>query len=77
MEINRGLLAPMLVKYLEKRENDWRVIDRVRRGIEFRELNLVGSWSGVPLTLGTRREATPPWSFMIRSGPAGWLEQRA
>jgi chemotaxis protein methyltransferase CheR len=47
LEINRGLPAPMLVKYFEKRENDWRVNDRVRRGIEFRELNLVRPWSGV------------------------------
>lgn len=47
MEINRGLPAPMLVKYFEKRENDWRINDRARRGIEFRELNLCRPWSGV------------------------------
>ncbi|HEV7403917.1 MAG TPA: protein-glutamate O-methyltransferase CheR [Chthoniobacteraceae bacterium] len=48
MEINRGLPAPMLVKYFEKRANDWRIVDRVRRGIEFRELNLCRPWSGIP-----------------------------
>jgi chemotaxis protein methyltransferase CheR len=48
LEVNRGLPAPMLIKYFERRGLDWQVRDDVRRGIDFRELNLAGPWSGVP-----------------------------
>lgn len=48
LEVNRGLPASMLVKYFEKRGNDWRIADRVRRGVEFREINLARDWASVP-----------------------------
>ena len=44
LEINRGLPAAMLVKYFEKQDQQWRLADRIRRGIEFRELNLSRPW---------------------------------
>ena len=48
MEVNRGLPATMLVKHFEKTGNDWRISDRIRRGTEFRELNLARDWPGLP-----------------------------
>ncbi len=48
MEVNRGLPAAMLVKYFEKIGDQWRISDRVRRGIEFREMNLARDCSSVP-----------------------------
>ncbi len=48
LEVNRGLPAPMLVKFFEKRDDQWRIVARIRRGIEFRELNLVRPWPGIP-----------------------------
>ena len=48
LEVNRGLPASMLVKYFEKRGDEWRIIDRIRRGIEFREMNLARPWTGLP-----------------------------
>jgi chemotaxis protein methyltransferase CheR len=48
LEVNRGLPAPMLIKYFEKRGLEWQVREDLRRGIEFRDLNLAGTWTGVP-----------------------------
>ena len=44
LEINRGLPAAMLVRYFEKKNEHWRIVDRARRGMEFRELNLARPW---------------------------------
>jgi chemotaxis protein methyltransferase CheR len=48
LEVNRGLPATMLVKYFEKNGTDWRVRDRIRRSVEFRELNLARDWPDMP-----------------------------
>lgn len=40
IEVNRGLPAPMLVKYFRKDGLDWRLRDDVRGAVEFREVNL-------------------------------------
>jgi chemotaxis protein methyltransferase CheR len=48
LEVNRGLPAPMLVKYFQKKGQEWRIADRARSGVEFRELNLARTWSNVP-----------------------------
>lgn len=47
LEVNRGLPAPLLIKYFEKRGLEWQLREEIRRGIDFRELNLAGTWSGV------------------------------
>jgi chemotaxis protein methyltransferase CheR len=48
MEVNRGLPARLLVKYFDKQGADWILKERIRRQVEFRELNLIGPWSGLP-----------------------------
>ncbi|MFN8545612.1 MAG: protein-glutamate O-methyltransferase CheR [Candidatus Binatia bacterium] len=44
LEVNRGLPAPMLVKYFERKGLEWQLKDDVRRLVTFRELNLAESW---------------------------------
>jgi chemotaxis protein methyltransferase CheR len=44
LEVNRGLPAPLLIKYFTKDGLDWRVKDDLRRMVEFRELNLLESY---------------------------------
>ncbi len=41
LEVNRGLPAPLLVKYFKKNGLEWKVRDDIREMIEFRELNLI------------------------------------
>ncbi|MCB9830906.1 MAG: protein-glutamate O-methyltransferase CheR [Planctomycetes bacterium] len=48
LEVNRGLPAPLLVKYFDRDGLHWRIKDSLRRMVEFRELNLVGSWPMLP-----------------------------
>lgn len=44
LEINRGLPAPMLVKYFAKDGTGWRIKDEIRSMVTFRQLNLVENW---------------------------------
>jgi chemotaxis protein methyltransferase CheR len=48
IEVNRGLPASLLVKYFEKKGMEWVIRPEVQRFCEFRELNLIESWSGLP-----------------------------
>jgi chemotaxis protein methyltransferase CheR len=48
IEVNRGLPAPMLVKWFRKDGLDWRLRDDARNAVEFRELNLTAPWPTVP-----------------------------
>jgi chemotaxis protein methyltransferase CheR len=48
IEVNRGLPAPLMVKYLRQRGATWELVEDVRRAIEFRELNLVRPWPALP-----------------------------
>lgn len=41
LEVNRGLPAPMLVKYFEREGADWRIKAGVRSLVSFQELNLL------------------------------------
>jgi chemotaxis protein methyltransferase CheR len=42
LEVNRGLPAPLLVKYFRRTGLDWRLTDDVRAMVRFRRHNLVG-----------------------------------
>lgn len=48
IEINRGLPAPMIVKWFQRAGADWQVKDELRRMIEFRQLNLAKPWPVMP-----------------------------
>lgn len=48
IEINRGLPAPMLVKYFTRKADRWEFREDLRKRIQFRELNLVKDWAFMP-----------------------------
>lgn len=48
IEVNRGLPAPMLVRYFTQVTQGWQIRDDLRNMIEFRELNLASSWPSMP-----------------------------
>ena len=48
LEINRGLPAPMLVKYFTRDGSDFEIKKELRDMIDFREMNLTKSWSSMP-----------------------------
>ena len=43
-EVNRGLPAPMLVKYFQGEAGSWRFKEPLRSKVKFQQLNLVGPW---------------------------------
>ncbi len=47
-EINRGLPAPMLVKYFEKSGANWKLKPELRNMIHFKNVNLIGAWPSMP-----------------------------
>jgi chemotaxis protein methyltransferase CheR len=44
VEINRGLSAPMLVKYFAREGLEWELAAHIRRRVVFAELNLISDW---------------------------------
>lgn len=48
LEVNRGLPAPMLIKYFERVGIEWSIKDSVRKLVQFEELNLIRPWKGLP-----------------------------
>jgi chemotaxis protein methyltransferase CheR len=48
LEVNRGLPAPMLIKYFEKIGLEWRLKEDIRRMVDFRHLNLIETWPTLP-----------------------------
>ncbi len=48
LEVNRGLPAPLLVRYFTRDGSSWQISDEIRQMIEFRALNLVQRWSTLP-----------------------------
>jgi chemotaxis protein methyltransferase CheR len=47
-EVNRGLPASLLVKYFTRQNGEWEVAPKLRRQVEFRELNLIQDWPTMP-----------------------------
>jgi chemotaxis protein methyltransferase CheR len=47
LEVNRGLPAPLLVKYFQRCGTEWQIKEEVRRLVEFRQLNLLDSAWGI------------------------------
>lgn len=48
LELNRGLPAQLLVKYFDQKGFDWQANEELRKMIDFRELNLAGTWPSLP-----------------------------
>lgn len=48
IEVNRGLPATLLMKYLERKGLEWQVKPEVQKLCEFRELNLIEPWGPLP-----------------------------
>jgi len=48
LEVNRGLPAPMLVKYFDRAGPAWKVKPELQRMVEFRSFNLVKPWAPMP-----------------------------
>jgi chemotaxis protein methyltransferase CheR len=49
MEVNRGLPAPLLIKYFKKDGLEWEIAPELRQMIDFREINLLEPWPGLPM----------------------------
>ncbi len=47
LEVNRGLPAPLLIKYFQRNGAEWTIREELRKMIEFRQLNLTQAWSGI------------------------------
>ncbi len=48
LEVNRGLPAPLMVKYFERIGTEWQVKEELRKMIEFRIINLSDRWPLMP-----------------------------
>jgi chemotaxis protein methyltransferase CheR len=48
LEVNRGLPAPMLIKYFTKVGVDYELKPEIRSMVDFSELNLIGAWPAFP-----------------------------
>lgn len=47
MEVNRGVPAPLLIKYFRRDGLEWQIREDLRSMITFRQLNLIGPWTGL------------------------------
>lgn len=48
IEVNRGLPAPLMVKYFRQHGPNWELCEEVRRMVEFRQMNLAKPWPLMP-----------------------------
>ena len=48
LEVNRGMPAPLLIKYFVKEGIEWVIKEELRRMIEYSRLNLIEPWPIVP-----------------------------
>lgn len=49
LEVNRGLPAPLLLKYFKKVDAKWVVNDDLKQLVEFRQMNLFKPWPILPM----------------------------
>lgn len=47
-EVNRGLPAPMLYRHFTREDADWVIKPYLREMVDFRNLNLIAPWIGMP-----------------------------
>jgi len=47
-EVNRGLPAPLLIKYFRQSGNQWTLREDLRSMVTFQNLNLIGRWPPLP-----------------------------
>lgn len=48
LEVNRGLPAPLLLKYFERHGTQWQLSEEIRKLVDFREMNLSRPWPPLP-----------------------------
>ncbi|BBD61310.1 CheR methyltransferase, SAM binding domain protein [Nostoc sp. HK-01] len=48
LEIKRGLPKNLRERYFKLLDNEWQIHDEIRQSIDFRQINLVDSWSILP-----------------------------
>jgi len=48
LELNRGMPAPLLVKYFQRQGMEWQIKEDLRRMVEFRQMNLADTWPSLP-----------------------------
>ena len=48
LQVNRGVPAPLLVKYFERSGMEWHIKPEIKRRVEFRTGNLVAQWPSMP-----------------------------
>ena len=48
LEVNRGLPAPLLVKYFSKIGTEWKIKDELRSMLDLRQINLAKQWPLLP-----------------------------
>ncbi|GAA6616531.1 CheR family methyltransferase [Scytonema sp. NUACC26] len=48
LEIKRGLAKPLREKYFQKLSSDWKIKEVISQRVEFRQINLLQSWSSLP-----------------------------
>jgi len=47
-EVNRGLPAPYLVRYLNQLDSRWHLLPEIKDAVHFNEFNLIESWPPLP-----------------------------
>ncbi|MBD5781025.1 protein-glutamate O-methyltransferase CheR [Pelagicoccus sp. NFK12] len=48
LEVNRGLPLPLLFKCFDKLGDDWQIKPDLKKMVEFRQMNLIEPWQGLP-----------------------------
>ena len=48
LQVNRGVPAPLLVKYFERKGMEWHIKPEIKRRVEFKVANLVAAWPSMP-----------------------------
>jgi len=49
LEVNRGLPAPMLVRYFDRRGSEYEIDAKLRNWCRFEQMNLADAWPALPL----------------------------